>query len=275
MKKAIKTIVGRILITVMPKKAAALSGKGITIDMGLTATDRIIRQAILEKAKQKKDFETLSNLHHNYWVNKGKDYFSSGLNDNVLENFFRPKCSFLFDLLRDQMKLEKLSYHTLVEIGTGDGTVLQHLSTIFPQINKFIGIDLSIDQVEANKKVFGTNNKLEFIAADGYDWIKKNRQNQMIIVSSRGVLEYFTKSKLQTFLTELNDFDNIFFIAIEPTAVDHDLLKNPDSEIYGSENSFSHNYAQLFKNSGFTIWHQSKELYINSDCYMNFIGAKN
>jgi hypothetical protein len=275
MKKFLKMIVGQILLIIMPKKATELSGKGMTIDMGLSPRDRLIRDAILQKAKKKNDFETLSNLHQDYWVNKGEEYFSSGFNNNVLENFFIPKCSFLFDLLQEQIKVETVPYNTLVEIGTGDGKILQYLSTKFPQIEKFVGIDLSSAQIEANKAVFTNNSNLEFVASDGYDWIKKNGHDQMIIVTSRGVLEYFTQSKLQEFFNELNDLSNIFFIAIEPTGVNHDILKNPDSEIYGSENSFSHNYPQLFKNSGFNIWHQSKELFASQDCHMNFIGAKN
>ena len=275
MKKFLKTVVGQILIIIIPQKTAVLSGKGMTIDMGLTARDRLIRYAILEKAKKKKDFETLSNLHQDYWVNKGEEYFSSGFNNNVLENFFIPKCSFLFDLLHEQIKAESLTFNTLVEIGTGDGTILQHLSTKFPQIDKFVGIDLSSAQIEANKAVFTNSSNLEFVASDGCDWIKKNGHDQMIIVTSRGVLEYFTQSKLQEFFNELNNLSKIFFVAIEPTGVNHDILKNPDSEIYGSENSFSHNYSQLFKNSGFKIWHQSKEPFASMDYCMNFIGAKN
>lgn len=67
----------------------------------------------------------------------------------------------------------------------------------------------------------------------------------------------------------------IIFIAIEPVGVNHDFNKNPNSEIYGSENSFSHNYVKMFQNSGFTLWHQSKIIYPQSDLYNHLIGAKN
>jgi hypothetical protein len=275
MKKFLKMIVGQILIVIMPKKVAALCGEGMTIDMGLATRDRLIRYAILEKAKKKKDFEALSNLHQDYWLNKGEEYFSSGFNNNILENFFIPKCSFLFDLLQEQLKVESVQYNTLVEIGTGDGKILEHLSKKFSQINKFVGIDLCAAQIEANKKVFNKNSNLEFVASDGFEWIKKNGHDHMIIVTFRGVLEYFTQSKLQALFNELNNKRKIIFLAIEPTGVNHDFFKNSDSEIYGSENSFSHNYEQVFRNSGFNLWHHSKKLYANADCYINFIGAKN
>lgn len=275
MKSLLKTIIGKILIKILPKKANQLSNMGITIGINLSKKDRLIRYALLEKAKKKKDFDTLSNFHKNYWTNRGEEYFSSGYNDHILEKFFIPKCSFLFDLLQEQLQNEFRKYNTLVEIGTGDGRVLEYLSVRFPKINKFIGIDLSIPQIDANQKVYNKSAKLEFVASDGFDWIKKNGHNYMIIVTSRGVLEYFTQSRLQAFLDELNNIGKIIFIAIEPTGVDHNFLKNPNSEIYGSENSFSHNYSQLFQNSGFIIWHQSKIISLHSDSYMNFIGAKN
>jgi hypothetical protein len=275
MNSQLKSTIGKILIAMQPKKASELLNKGMTIDMDLSRKDRLMRYALLEKAKTNKDFETLSQFHQKYWENRGEEYFSSGYNNNVLENFFIPKCSFLFDLLQEQFLKESETYHTLIEIGTGDGKVLEYLSEKLPQIKRFIGIDLSISQIDANKKVFDKNANLEFVASDGFDWIKKNGQDHMIIVTSRGVLEYFTQSRLQEFFDLLNKMGKIIFIAIEPTGLDHDFIKNPNSEIYGDENSFSHNYAQLFKNSGFDIWHQSKILYSQPECYINFIGAKN
>lgn len=275
MKSLLKNIIGKILIVLLPNKVRELSNKGMTIQMDLSRKESLIRYALLEKAKKKNDFESLSNFHQNYWVNKGEEYFSSNFNDNILETFFIPKCSFLFDLLQEQLKNESVKYKTLIEIGTGDGRVLEYLSAKFPQIGRFIGIDLSIAQIDTNKKLFNKSANLEFVASDGFDWIKENRLDHTIIVTSRGVLEYFTPSKLQAFFNELNDIGKIIFIAIEPTGIDHNFVKNPNSEIYGFENSFSHNYAQLFRNSGFNIWHQSKILYSHPECYINFIGAKN
>ena len=275
MKNIIKNSLGKILITIQPKKASELLTKGMTIDMDLSRTDRLMRFYLLEKAKKNNDFETLSQFHQNYWENRGEEYFSSGFNGNVLNNFFIPKCSFLFDLLQEQLYNEIGKYNILVEIGTGDGKVLEYLSERFPKIERFIGIDLSTSQIEANKKVFNKNTNLEFVAADGFEWLKNNGENHMIIVTSRGVLEYFTQSRLQSFFDQLNKIGKILFIAIEPTGIDHDFNKNPNSEIYGNENSFSHNYAELFKNSGFNIWHQSKILYSQPECFINFIGAKN
>ena len=231
MKSIIKNILGKILISIQPKKARELLTKGMTIDMDLSKANRLMRNYLLKKAKKNNDFETLSQFHQNYWENRGEEYFSSKFNDNVLDNFFKPKCSFLFDLLQEQLQNEKGKYNTLVEIGTGDGKVLEHLSVRFPKIERFIGIDLSISQIKANKKFFNHNTNLEFVASDGFEWFKNNGEAHMIIVTSRGVLEYFTQSKLQSFFDHLNKIGKIIFIAIEPTGINHDFFKNPNSEI--------------------------------------------
>ena len=275
MKNFIKTIVGSILIVIMPKKAKELSNKGMTIDVGLTLKERLIRHTLLGKAKKDEDFETLSQFHQDFWTNKADEYFSTRFFNNVLEDFFIPKCSFLVDLLKEKVDQEDGKFNILIEIGTGEGTVLNYLSSQLPNVNRFIGIDLSTAQIESNKNLFSKNKKLEFVASDAFDWIKENRNDHMIIITCNGVLEYFTQSRLQDFFNELNSFGKVIFVAIEPIGVNHDFLKNPNSEIYGVENSFSHNYVKMFKDAGFNIWHQSKENYLNSDLYMDFIGAKN
>ena len=275
MKSLIKNYIGKILVAIQPNKASELLAKGMTIDMNLSIKNRLIRYTLLEKAKKNNDFYTLSKFHQNYWENRGEEYFSSKFNDNVLDNFFIPKCSFLLDLLQQQLQQQPGKYNTLIEIGTGDGKVLEYLSKRFPHLDKFVGIDLSSSQIEANIKVFKENNKLEFVSSDGFDWIKKYGQDNMIILTSRGVLEYFAESRLKTFFEHLNKFGKYIFIAIEPTGINHNFLINPNSEIYGSENSFSHNYRSLFEKSGFNIWHQSRIKYTHPECYINFIGAKN
>ncbi|GAA4973326.1 hypothetical protein GCM10023315_24660 [Algibacter aquimarinus] len=241
--------------------------------MDKSLVNRLIRFALLKNAENTGDYEALAIYHQNYWSSQGKEYFSSELGQNVLEDFFLPKCSFVFDLLEKKLNHSTDIYNTLIEIGTGDGSVLEHLSTRFPQINRFIGIDLSIPQIHDNKEKYSDNKRLEFVASDGFDWIEENGYSNTIIVTSRGVLEYFTQDRLTHFFDKLNNIGQILFIAIEPTGVDHDFSKNPNSQVYSFEGSFSHNYARIFEESGFELWHQSKILQYK-DVYFNFFGAK-
>ena len=153
--------------------------------------------------------------------------------------------------------------------------MLNYLSQEFPQINRFVGIDLSQDQTELNTIKFQENKKLEFVALDAYDWVKENGQSNTIFVSSRGVLEYFLEQRLQDFLNEINQLGNTFFVAIEPNDVDHNFDTQPETQLYGNEPSFSHNYPHLFKNAGFTLWHFSQKPWFNGGNTQTFVGAKN
>jgi tRNA G46 methylase TrmB len=271
----LKDIIGKFLVVFMPKRTAKLIDKGITINTSTSLKDRLIRHELLKKTKKRNDFETLAESHKNYWIKNGKDYFSNKcFNNNTLENFFIPNCSFMIDLLEEKLKQNHGKYNTLVEIGTGDGTVLEYLSMKLPQLKRLVGIDLSVEQTRLNKKKFVNNKRLEFVASDGYDWIKDNGNGYIIILTSRGVLEYFTETRLLDFFNYLRSIGNVIFVAIEPTGVDHDYTKNPNSQIYGSENSFSHNYKEMFKKSGFQLWHSSQILFSNPPRYENFIGAK-
>ncbi|CAH8284475.1 methyltransferase family protein [Mariniflexile fucanivorans] len=271
-KARVKVIIGNMLVFFQPIKAKRLVEKGLTIPEKLTFKERLMRDAIMKKAVENKNFDALSEFHKNYWIEKGEGYFS--YTTNILENFFKPKCSFLIDMLQEKLKNESINYHTLVEIGTGNGQVLEYLSSRLIEIDNFVGIDLSIAQIERNKIDFEKNSKLEFLAIDGFDWLKKNGTSGMIIVTSRGVLEYFTESKLQELFDFLNELGHVIFIAIEPTAIGHDFSKQPHSYPFGFESSFSHNYIRLFENSGFTIWHHSKIAY-SAEFNFNFIGAEN
>ena len=258
MKEKVKTIIGNFLIAIYPKRASKLSREGMTISWNnkLSIKDRLIRNTLLKKAEKGGDFDTLAEFHRNYWVERGTEHFSNV--DNALHGFFRPKCEFLFDHLKKLLKGEPNNFKVMVEIGTGNGDVLDYLSTKFTEIDRFVGIDLSPDQIERNRLHYAENPKLEFIASDGFEWIKENGAEEMIFFTSGGVLEYFTQKRLQEVLEYVNHLGPAIFVAIEPIGTGIDFTENPNSQAYGPERSFSHNYVKLFAEAGFTIWHESQ-----------------
>jgi hypothetical protein len=265
--------IGNALVFLQPKKAAKLSEMGMTLVMNnnLGITDRFMRSAILKKTENKKDYNTLEQFHNNYWKNQGDDFFSA--TDNSFEDDFLPNCAFIFDLLQEQLTNEPEAFNTLVEIGTGNGKVLNYLNSKFPSIQRFVGIDLSPVQIQLNTENFKGNPKLEFVATDGFDWVKKHGHSNIIFVTSRGVLEYFTEQRLKDFLNKLNGLGKIIFVAIEPNGIKHDFKTNPNSELYGYERSFSHNYAKLFKDAGFNLWHVSQKPCVPDSYNQSFVGA--
>lgn len=269
---------GNMLVLLQPKKAREMSENRMTLvhkhkNMGIP--EKLMRGALIKKLDKIQDHDTIAEINRNFWTNKSAtELFSE--TEKKFETDFLPNCAFMFDLLKQELSNQPGEFNRLVEIGTGNGNVLNYLSSEFPEIKQFIGLDLSPDQIELNIKKFNTNKKLEFVAADAFDWVKENGQANTIFVSSRGVLEYFLESRLQDFLSEINRLGKVIFIAIEPNGADHNFETHPNTQLYGNEPSFSHNYPKLFKNANFSIWHFSQQPWIESDDVIKtFIGASN
>ena len=164
---------GKILVLLQPEKARQLLEKGMTIGFNLSLSERLMRRAMLKSIAKKEDYDTLDEFNQNYWYKQGSDFFAA--TNNTFKNNFLPDCVFIFERLKEELSKESEPYNTLVEIGTGNGKVLEYLSSEFPKIERFVGIDLSQDQIEINKKQYKQNYKLEFVASDGFEWVKKTR----------------------------------------------------------------------------------------------------
>ncbi|SDS37238.1 Methyltransferase domain-containing protein [Maribacter dokdonensis] len=275
MKRQLKELTGAILVQLQCKKAESIIKKGISFNVGneLNFNERLMRAALLKQAEKNEDFNLLANYHKNFWKHTGRKYFSE--KGSVLNDFFLPHCLPVFQSLKKLLEGNPEKYHTMIEIGTGNGEVLEYLSRQFPQIEKFVGIDLSTDQIEFNTKKYQQYHKLNFEAADGAEWIRKNGTDNIIVFTSGGVLEYFTQQQLNRLFRSLKYLKNTIFIAIEPIGVDVDFTKNPNSQPYGTERSFSHNYTQLFEDTGFSLWYQSVIEGVQKEADFGVFGAIN
>lgn len=269
---------GNTLVLLRPKKAQELSENRITLvhkpKHNMSISERLMRGALIRKLDKIQDHKAIAELNRDFWINKKATELFADLED-TFETDFLPHCTFIFDLLKNELSDQSEEFSTLVEIGTGNGDVLNYLSSEFPEINRFVGIDLSPDQIEINNKRFTNNKKLEFVAADAFDWVKEHGHGNTIFVTSRGVLEYFLEPRLQELFKIINGLGKTIFIAIEPNGANHNFDTNPKSQLYGHEPSFSHNYPQLFKNAGFNIWHFSQKIWFQATDMQTFVGAKN
>ncbi|GAA0745716.1 hypothetical protein GCM10009431_21040 [Gaetbulibacter jejuensis] len=269
--------IGNVLVFLRPKKAQELSENRITLvhknKNNLSFQERLMRFALVQKLETLDDHNKIAEQNKTFWINESATELFTETKDSI-NTFFIPHCTFIFDLLKQEISNQDQEIDTLVEIGTGNGSILNHLSTEFPNFKKLIGIDLSANQIEINKKKYKQNTKLEFVTSDAYDWIKKNGKKNTVFVTYNGVLEYFLEQQLQELLIEINKLKNIFFVSIEPNGASHDFDKDPNTQLYGDEPSFSHNYPKLFKNAGFTLWHFS-QIQLEGESKQTFIGAKN
>jgi len=266
---------GNTLVNISPKKVASLKNNGIslTLNGNLSFTERLMRRAILNKLEKAKDYKKLAQLHQNYWTNQGDDFVTR--TQNNLGNIHLPNYKSILDVLKFKIYNETLLFEKFVEIGTGNGSVLNYLSSELSGVQKMIGIDLSEEQTKANKLNYKDNAKIEFHCTDILNWIELQNKSNMVLFTFRGVLEYFTQKQLEDFFKKLNKLGNIIFFAIEPNGLNHNFDDNPNSEIYGVESSFSHNHKKLFKDAGFNIWHEEIKEELNQPHYMSIIGAKN
>ena len=269
---------GNALVALRPEKARQLSENRIALvhrnKNNLSLSERLMRAALMKKLEKIQDYDTIAEQNREFWIKHNATELFSELEDTFATDFI-PHCTFIFELLKKELSNAPEEYHTIVEIGTGNGDVLNYLSSEFPKIDRFIGIDLSRDQIELNKVKFNDHKNLEFVAADAYDWVKEFGQPNTIYVTSRGVLEYFLEPRLQDLFNTINGLGKSFFIAIEPNGADHNFETNPNSQLYGHEPSFSHNYPKLFKNAGFNVWHFSQKVWFKASDMQTFIGAKN
>lgn len=267
--------IGNFLVLLFPKKVEKLENEGITlvVTKNVTLVEQLMRKAILRKFQKEQKFDSLSDIHRNYWKNQGKDFFN--VTKKNLETIHLPRYEEKFQVLQEQLELLPEKFTTLVEIGVGNGTVLSFLEKRFPNFDKLIGIDLSKEQIKINQSMFKDNPKMEFVAADVLDWIKQNGHANMVFFTFRGVMEYFSQAQMEKFFSQLNNLGPIIFFGIEPNGTDHDFSINPNSQIYGLETSFSHNYPLLYENSGFKIWYLDAVNEDDSHYVMTVFGAKN
>ena len=267
--------VGKMLVFLRPKKVNELVRKGITIvwDDNLTTTERLMRRFMLKNMEKNKDHDALAKLHQTFWAEQGDDFVNR--TENNLENKLLPGYKSILEVLENQISKESIKFKQLVEIGTGNGCVLEYLSIRIPEIDKLIGIDLSKGQTDRNSSNYKDNAKLEFVGGNVLDWIEDQDQGDMVFLTFRGVLEYFTQNQLINFFEKLNNTGNIIFYIIEPTDSSHNYDVEPDSKVYGVEGSFSHNYKKLFEDAGFKIWHADQKEESWHSNVMTIFGAKN
>jgi SAM-dependent methyltransferase len=143
----------------------------------------------------------------------------------------------------------QLSPATVVEIGCGNGVEIARIADQIDGPRRFVGIDLSVDQIELCRKT-KRNPKLEFYASDGVSWIRQNRSIGGGLIVSICALECFTNGELKTFL-EASRAGNWAIALFEPIGPLNDYL-NFESVPRGNL-AYSHNYEALIRSAGYNI----------------------
>ena len=146
---------------------------------------------------------------------------------------------------------------SLIEIGCGSGMVLEWFADKYPELTELHGIDLNAGLIDACKT--RSNPRLRFHLGDAIALVRSLAQTPQALLSYGGVLEYFLDTQLADLFAWLRTQHAPGVVAlVEPVGVNHDLERQLESQLYGVEHSFSHNYPRLLREAGYELRFQDE-----------------
>ena len=274
-KQTLKGCIGYTLSVLLPKKTNEIKKNHFTIRyQSLSRCDQLIIEGIKWHALISKKTQFISDIHKTFWQNESAFEFHQKNQhrfETISLRYFQDIVVFCKDYLDKKNTGDKENkgnkknsrFSSIVEIGTGSGQFLQHLSIQIPTIKQFIGIDLSKTQTEQNQARY-QDTSLTFIDGDAFQWIHQKATRHTIFFTHNGVLEYFSeKNLLALFSFIAQNKAPALFAIIEPVAESFDFAQTTESQPFGNDFSFSHNYPHLFKTTGWRLLFQ-KEVWIEN-----------
>ncbi|HRD65456.1 MAG TPA: class I SAM-dependent methyltransferase [Candidatus Competibacter sp.] len=210
---------------------------------------RLMRFYLAQHTSKKGKQSHLIELHKSFWKGfRGRRFHEITNKDpaNVIKKEFIPLIE------AAEIASKQYKFRTLIEIGSGNGQVLDYMANRMGGIfEEFIGLDLNDEQVALNNNS-NQNRKLKFVCCDASEWLYGQNINNTLILTHRGVLEYFSEDMVNKLFSYLSNGNNGVLL-IEPIDHHHDLIKINSSFTFGYEFSFSHNYPNLLQKNGFNI----------------------
>lgn len=256
--KRVKATAGRLLAALNPAIAARVYQQPFTQE--LKPHERLIRNARQHQAIEERDHETLQQFLIDYWNSPFSQEFFSTFTHRFEELFLRFHKDIATNLAKQLTTLPEEQEVKLVEVGCGDGKVLQYLAENIPRVSHFTGLDLSKEEITKCQERYPNEEKMDFTAEDIFDWLEANTNTALVFLTNGGVLEYFTRKQLERLFTLVRIRPHPTWIVLTETlALDHFLDKEPETFPYGRELAFSHNYSALLGESGFQeVWRNDR-----------------
>ena len=249
-KELIKRSIGTVLLPLLPQRVDNLAKHEFSMTVGnRNFVDSCLRAGLAAHMLRNDRVDVLSHYHRNFWAGEKGTEFHRHVRDQVVSAYEDHFC-YLADEI-NKLVAQHPHFNTIVEIGAGGGSFLYRLMQDVHGVDNVIGNDLSSATTAENQQLYP---EIEWVAGDGKEWVEQNGIANTIYITFRGVLEYFTQSDLDSlFATISNDKSPSALIIVEPISLDHDLASQPNSQAYGTEYSFSHNYPYLIEKNDFTI----------------------
>lgn len=103
----------------------------------------------------------------------------------------------------------------LVDIGTGDATVLDDLASRFPQFRSLFGIAADSRALASARTRCSADQRIALVKADPWSWLRRNERRGLMVFSYDN-LSVLAESTLQQWFAELPDLGVVALTLIEP-----------------------------------------------------------
>lgn len=248
MKDMIKEVCGNVAGCILPKVKHDLASGG---KEPRGTIEKLISYSLIKKAARTGDEGDLRKHLAQYWKGDAGDSFYETFGDRFEGSFLGEHYS-LVEALDAEIRDSEGKYDQLIEIGCGDGRVLNHLSEKFGGLVKFTGLDINAGIVEKNREVYDSG-KLSFESGDASILVREKANKGTILFSYGGVMEYFLESELVEMFRHLKTQSPSLVALVEPLYDSFDPDTETKSRSSGQEYSFSHNHRHLLESCGFEI----------------------
>jgi SAM-dependent methyltransferase len=255
-RKTVGALLGEAVIWLRPKSIQ----QSEQVFASETIWQRLTKAAVYRRAVLSSNQSELEELHRRYWSSQEADRFFDQIRGRGLEHL-QSHHSEIIDWMRELMADRPNTFRQLCEIGSGNGRVLNYLSQVFPDIETFTGIDVSIRQTARTQEQY-RDSRLHFVADDGLNWLEAHATPGFLVSTHGGVLEYFTEPRVKRLFELIGSKAAPSAVAIvEPLDEDFSLAKELRSRPAGQELTFSHNYPLLAWQAGLEVLHQKDVVY--------------
>ena len=212
---------------------------------------QLILRAQARRAARTGDWPALAARLAGYWQSAEGDRFYDAYTDRFARWFQDAHATWVEALCEE---IQSGPYARLVEIGCGDGRVLEHLASRLPALESLTGLDLNASIIARNRARYAADARLRFEAGDAAAWLRKHAAPGLAVTAYGGVLEYFPPDTLDALFSDLAARATPALVAfVEPLDDSFDLERDTRSRPGGLECSFSHPYRRMLERAGFEI----------------------
>ncbi len=248
-KTAVRQAVGAAAVKVFSNTAQTIRS-GERAPSGFV--EKLISENLIKAASAAGDYEALRGQLAGFWQGESGDTFYDTFRHRFESSFLGPHYP-LVQALAAMVSDSSADYQRVVEIGCGDGRVLEHLAEKLKEnIPNYVGLDINEQIIAENRKRY-SDERLSFEACDVGDWFGKNAAEGTVLMSYGGVMEYLLDTELTTLFNQLRESGPAIVALVEPLYGDYDPSVETVSRSMGMECSFSHNHRHLLEEAGFTV----------------------